>query len=70
MMAKRVKASCTYRDSSYNDVEILGSTQGSGAPVISQFTVLSRPTKIAASVFSAKRHRYNYRDDIDEEDGH
>ena len=68
-MAKRVKASCTYRDSSDNGVEILGITQGSGAPVIFQSTASSRLSKRAAASTSAIRHRYNYRDNIDAEDG-
>ena len=62
-MAKRAKASRTY------DVETMGSTQGSGAPVISQYTASSRPAKRAVAASSARRHRYNYRDDSDAEDG-
>ena len=63
MMAKREKASLTYRDSSYNDVEILGGIQGSGAPRMFQSTVSPRSAKRAAEASFARRHRYNYRDD-------
>ena len=52
-----------------NYVEILGSTQGSGAPEIFQSAVSSRPAKIAGSESCVRRHRYNYRYDSDEEDG-
>ena len=69
VMAKRAKASRTYRDSSDDDVEILGSTQGSGAPGIFQSTVSSMPAKRDATASSARMHRYTYRDDNDAEDG-
>ena len=65
----RAKASCTYRDSSDNDVEILVSTQGSGAPGISQSIALSRPAERAVVASFARRHRYNYRDNINAKDG-
>ena len=68
-MANRVKASRTYRDSSDGDVEILGSTQGSSAPRILQSTASSRPAKRAVAASSVRRHRYNYRDNSDAEDG-
>ena len=68
-MAKRAKASCTHRDPSDDDVEILGSTQGSDAPGISQSIALLRPAKRAATESSARRHRYNHGDDSDAEDG-
>ena len=68
-MAKRAKASRTYRDSSDDDVEILGSTQGSSAPGILQSTASSRPTKRAVAASSVRRHMYNYRDNSDAEDG-
>ena len=68
-MAKRAKARRTHRDSSYDDVEILGSAQGSGAPGISHSIALLRPAKRAATESSARRHRYNRRDDSDAEDG-
>ena len=68
-MVKRVKSSCTYQDSSDGDVEILVSTQGSGAPDIFWSTASSSPTKKDAAASSVRRHRYNYRDDIDAEDG-
>ena len=68
-MTKREKASHTYRDSSDDDVEILGSTQGSSAPVISQSSTSSRTVKRAVAASSVRRHRYNYRDDSDAEDG-
>ena len=48
-MAKRANTSRTYRDSSDNDVEILGTAQGSSAPVLSQYTALSRPAKRAGA---------------------
>ena len=70
VMAKRAKASRKYRDSSDNDVEILGSTQGSGATRIFQSTASSRTAKRSAAASSVKMHRYNYRDDIYAEDGH
>ena len=68
-MAKRAKASRTYRDSLDDDVEILGSTQGSGVPGILQSTALSRPSKRAATASSARRYRYSYREDSGAEDG-
>ena len=68
-MVKRAKASRTYRNSSDNDVEILGSTQASGAAGIFQSTALSRPAKRDAAASSARRHRYNYRDDSNAEEG-
>ena len=68
-MGKREKESCTYQDYSDDDVEILGSTQGSGAPGILQSTMSSRPAKRYAVVSSARRHLYNYRDQSDAEDG-
>ena len=67
--AKREKARCTHLDSSENYVEILGSTQGSGAPRILKSTASSRPTKRYAAASSTRRHRYNYRDDSNAEDG-
>ena len=70
VMAKRVKASRKYRDSSDNDVEILGSTQGSGATRILQSTAPSRNAKRAAAASSMIMHMYNYRDDSYAEDGH
>ena len=69
VMAKREKARFTHRDSSDDDVEILGSTQGSGAPRILQSTASSRPAKRSASASSARRHRYNYKDNSNEDDG-
>ena len=63
------KGGALIRSQTYYDVEILGSTQGSGAPRIYQYTVSSRPTKRYVSAFSAIRHRYNYRDDSNTEDG-
>ena len=68
-MSKREKASRTYRDSSDNGVEIFGSTQGSGATVIFQFTASSSPAKRAVVESSVRRHRYNYRDNSDAEYG-
>ena len=68
-MAERAKASRTYQDSLDDDVEILGSTQGSSAPGILQSTVSSRPAKRATAASSARRHRYNYRDDSHAENG-
>ena len=68
-MANREKASRTYRDSSDDDVEILGSTQGSGAPGNFQSIVSSRTAKRAVAESSTRRHRYNYRNNIDAEDG-
>ena len=68
MISKREKAIRTYKESSDGDVEILGSTQGSGAPGISQFTASSRPAKRAAAASSSRRNRYNYRDDRNAED--
>ena len=68
-MAKRAKASRTCRDSSDDDVEILGRNQGSGAARISHSTASPRQAKGAAAAYSARRHRYNYRDDSDAEDG-
>ena len=69
VMAKRAKASRTYQDYSDDDVEILGSTQGSSSPGIFQSTALSRPAKRAAAAPSVRRHKYNYRDDSNVEDG-
>ena len=68
-MAKRVKASRTYRYFPDDDVEILGSTQGSSAPGILQFTASSRPAKRAGAESSVRKPRYNYRDNSDAEDG-
>ena len=68
-MAKREKASRTYRDSSDDDVEIFGSTQGSGAPGTSKFTASSKPAKRYAAVFFARRQRYNYIGDSDADYG-
>ena len=51
------------------DVEILGSTQGSGAPGILKSTASSRPTKRAPAASFARRQRYNYRDNSNTEDG-
>ena len=67
-MAQRAKESCAYQDSLEDDVEIFGSTQRSGAPGILQSTVSSRPANRAAAASFARRHRYNYRDDINAED--
>ena len=67
-MAKRAKASRTYRDSSEDNVGILGSPQGSGAPGISQSTTFSRPAKRDTAASSARRHMYNYRYNINAED--
>ena len=61
MMANRAKISRTYRDSLDDDVEILGSTQGKGAPRMFHSTVLSRPAKRAVATYYTRRHRYNYR---------
>ena len=69
MTEKRAKASCTYQDSSDNDFEILGSTQVSGAPKILQATALFMTAKRPAEASSARRHRYNYMDDRNTEDG-
>ena len=69
MTAKRAKASRTYRDSLDDDVEILGTTQGSGATGIFQYTVLSRTSKRSAVASYAIRNMYNYRDNSDTEDG-
>ena len=68
VLAKRAKASRTYRDSSDDDVEILGSTQGSGAPRILQSTASSRPAKRYAPASYERRHIYTYRGDINAED--
>ena len=68
-MSKRAKASRTYRDSSDDDVEILGSTQGSSAPGILQSAASSRPAKRAGAESSVRKPRYNYRDNSDAEDG-
>ena len=68
VMEKRVKASRTYRDSSDDDVEILGSTQGSSAPGILHSTASSRPAKRAMVASYMRRHRYNYRDTSHAED--
>ena len=68
-MTKRSKEIHTYQDYSDNDAEILGSTQGSSAPGFWQPTTSSRPAKRAAKASSAIRHRYNYRDNSDAEDG-
>ena len=51
-----------------DDVEILVSTQGSGASIILHSTTLSRPAKRAVEASSARRHMYNYRDNIDADD--
>ena len=69
-MGKRAKASRTYRGSSDDDVEILGSTQRSGAPGILQSTASSRPAKRDSSASSVRRHRYNYRYDSNVEYGY
>ena len=69
VVAKRDKASHRYRDSSDNDVEILGSTQRSGEPRIFQSNASSRPAMRYASAYSARRHMYNYRYDSNAEDG-
>ena len=69
VVAKREKSSRTYRYSSYNYVEILGSTQGSVAPGILQPAASPSPAKIDESESSARRHRYNFRDESDAEDG-
>ena len=55
-MSNRAKASRTYRDSLDNYVEILGSTQGSGAPIIFQSATSSRPAKRDAAASSARRN--------------
>ena len=68
-MAKRMKASCTYLDSLSNDVEILGSTQGSCAPGILHPTTFTSPAKRAEAASSTISNRYNYRDGRDAEDG-
>ena len=68
-MAKRAKASRTYQESSDDDVEILGSTQGSSATGILHSTASSRPVKRSVAASSVRRHRYNYRDNSDAEDG-
>ena len=67
-MVKRAKASRTYQDSSDDDIEILGSTQGRSAPGIYYSTASPRHTKRSAVASSARRHRYNYRDGSDAED--
>ena len=67
-MAKRAKASCTYRYFSVSDAEILGITQGSSASIILQSTALSRTAKSAAAASSARRHMYNNREDSNAED--
>ena len=61
VMAKRAKASRTYRYSSDDDVEILGRNQGSGAARISHSTALPWHAKVAAAASSEIRHRCNYR---------
>ena len=68
-MAKRAKASRTYRYSSDDDVEILGSTQGSSSSGTLQSIALSRPAKRAVGASCARKHRYNYGDHSDAEDG-
>ena len=68
-MAKREKPSHIYQESLDNDVEILGSTHGSGGPGILQSTALSWPAKRSAVASSARRHMYNYRDNNNAEDG-
>ena len=50
------EASRIYRDSLDDDVEILGTTQGSGAPKILQSDVLSRTPKIAVAASSTRRY--------------
>ena len=52
-----------------DNVEILGSTQGSGAPGILHSTASPNPAKRAAASSSTRRHMYNYRDDSNAEDG-
>ena len=66
-MAKRVKSSRTYQDSSGDYVEILGITQGSSAPIIFQSTASSMPAKRASAESSVIRHRYSYRGNSDAE---
>ena len=68
-MANRAKGRRTYQDSSDDDVEILGSTQRSGAPKISQSTASSRPDKRDLSASFARSHRYNYKYNSDAEGG-
>ena len=68
-MAKRAITNRIYSESSYDDVEILGSTQGSCTPGILHFTASSRPTKRATAESSERRHRYNYRYNKNAEDG-
>ena len=68
-MSKRAKEIRIYQDSSDNDVKILETTQGSGAPGILQSTTSSRPAKIAVAAYSIRRDRYNYRYDSNTEDG-
>ena len=55
-MDKRAKASRTDLDSSDNNVEMLGSTQGSGAPGILQSTASSRLAKRYAAVSYARSY--------------
>ena len=47
----------------------MGSTQGSGAPIISQSKAPSRPAKRYSASSSARRYRYNCRDNINTKDG-
>ena len=68
-MAKREKSSRTYQDSSDNDIEILGITQGSDTPRILHSAASSRPAKRAAAASYVRSHRYNYSDTSDAEGG-
>ena len=69
MVSKSSKEILIYQDSFDDDVEIFGSAQGSGAPGILQSVASSRTAKRAAAASSSRRHRYNYRDDRNAEDG-
>ena len=65
-MAKRAKSSCTYRDSSDDDVGIFGSTQGSGGPGI------FRPPRHQGPIRELHQHPLREgtgRDDSDSKDG-
>ena len=68
-MAKKEKEICAYQDTLGNDVEILGSTQVRSAPGTFQSTASSRPNNRTVTASSERRHRYNYRDDNNAEDG-
>ena len=52
-----------------DDVEILGITQESGAPIILLSTTSSRPAKRDVAASSVIRHRYNYKDGSNVKDG-